>query len=413
MPEYMATGALLSAIDPVATLGVFGKLGVSQRLRTMVTGEAVVNDAVAIVLFRTFAAFMGDATSDGGSIVAAVFLTIGNLVGSAIVGMLVMLVCALTLKCTYHEGAKASAYSSRIQCLLLLLFSYLAFAVCEGMTLSGIVASLSAGLTASLYCANNMSHEGKAQAKWLFEILAAASESIVFFSVGLNISLFISGRGQAAAAALPLLAIVFCLVSRAVVVPPLVCCLNCRRGGDSKITAKEQLVMWHAGLRGAIAWALAIKFPSQNRDLVVLITTSVILFTTYVQGGSTGALLSLLGLRNAASSGNGSGKEYVADSDDEDDDEGETRLATAPGSRKQAKSRLPRWMRSLQQFHENKMQPLFTGAKSEMTRPLQEQGQRRSPLKSAEEGGSGAAEKSTGEFGEGGIRVLDSDEAAI
>ena len=45
--------------------------------------------------------------------------------------------------------------------------------------------------------------------------------------------------------------------------------------------------MWHAGLRGAIAWALAIKFPSQNRDAIVAATTSVILFTTYVQGGTT------------------------------------------------------------------------------------------------------------------------------
>ena len=171
--------------------------------------------------------------------------------------------------------------------------------------------------------------------------------------------------------------------------------------------------MWHAGLRGAIAWALAIKFPSQNRDLVVLITTSVILFTTYLQGGSTGALLSLLGLRNAAGSGGRKGKDYIVDSDDEGDDRAETRLATAPGSsQKQSESRLPQWMRNLQQFHKNKMQPLFLEKKSNLKRPLQEQGQRRSPLNSAEEG-SGAAQKSTADFENGGIRVLDSDEAAI
>ena len=257
VPEYMATGALLSAIDPVATLGVFSKLGVPQRLSVLVVGESVINDAVAIVLFQF--GFHGEA-SDSGSLQC---FWLGNLLEY----LRVMLpVCALTLKCT-HRGRKTtgSEHSSRIQCMLLLLFAYLAFAVCEGLTLSGIVASMSAGLTASLYCANNMSDEGKVLAKSLFEILAAVSESIVFFSVGLNISLFIGGRGQAAAAALPLLAITYCLLSRALVVPSLVCCLNCRRGADSRISAREQLVMWHAGLRGAIAWALLLNLVSEQR----------------------------------------------------------------------------------------------------------------------------------------------------
>ena len=178
--------------------------------------------------------------------------------------------------------------------------------------------------------------------------------------------------------------------------------------------------MWHAGLRGAIAWALAIKFPSQNRDLVVLITMSVILFTSYAQGGSTGALLSFLGLRNAAegdgsSSGSG-GKEYVANSDGEDEDQ--VQLATATGAQEQKHSKLPRWMRSLERFHEKKMQPLFVGKSAIMKQPLHAQGQRHSPLSSVDEaGGSGPSSGlSSGlslETGGGGIQVVDSDEAAI
>ena len=56
-------------------------------------------------------------------------------------------------------------HSAEVQAIILLFFSYLAFALCEGFTMSGIVASLSAGLVGSLYCANNMSEEGKALAK--------------------------------------------------------------------------------------------------------------------------------------------------------------------------------------------------------------------------------------------------------
>ena len=94
---------------------------------------------------------------------------------------------------------------------------------------------------------------------------------------------------------LPILSIVLCSVSRMVTLPPFVFCLNCRRK-DNKITVSEQAVMWHAGLRGAIAWALAIKFPSQNRDAIVAATTSVILFTTYVQGGTTMCFLKCMNI---------------------------------------------------------------------------------------------------------------------
>ena len=37
--ECFATGALLSAIDPVATIGVFGSIGVPKRLSVLVTGS--------------------------------------------------------------------------------------------------------------------------------------------------------------------------------------------------------------------------------------------------------------------------------------------------------------------------------------------------------------------------------------
>ena len=46
-------GALISATDPVATLSVFAAVDVPPLLFNLVFGESVLNDAVAIVLFRT------------------------------------------------------------------------------------------------------------------------------------------------------------------------------------------------------------------------------------------------------------------------------------------------------------------------------------------------------------------------
>jgi len=54
--EALLFGALISAVDPVATLSIMGspELQCDPLLYSLVFGESVLNDAVAIVLFKTF-----------------------------------------------------------------------------------------------------------------------------------------------------------------------------------------------------------------------------------------------------------------------------------------------------------------------------------------------------------------------
>jgi len=49
----MAFGALISATDPVASLVTFSQMDINNRLYAIVFGEAILNDAIAIVLFDT------------------------------------------------------------------------------------------------------------------------------------------------------------------------------------------------------------------------------------------------------------------------------------------------------------------------------------------------------------------------
>ena len=384
-PECFALGALLSAIDPVATISVFGSLGVPKRLSVLVTGEAVINDAVAIVLYRTMVGFMGEVEPVGEAYVVAFFLTMLNLIGSVVLGALVMMVCALSLKCMGRvPESQSSEHSKRhtteIQVVILLIFSYLSFSLCEGLHLSGIVASLSGGLTASLYVTSNITQEAKRMSKRMFKVLASMSEALIFFNVGLNIALFlVTNRSQlnSVGALLPLLAILLCSFSRLLMLPPFVMCMNFRREGN-KIKISEQIVMWHAGLRGAIAWALAIKFPSQNRDAIVAATTTVILFTTYVQGGTTRCLLKCLKIPM--------GKDAVERSDERGGGQGgsggggsgsgsvQTRGSTSIRRARQNRDRtLPRWMRSIKAFHEITMKPMLTSNDEDLHERLQEQ----------------------------------------
>lgn len=50
--ECMLFGALISATDPVTVLAIFHELHVEVDLYAFVFGESVLNDAIAIVMFR-------------------------------------------------------------------------------------------------------------------------------------------------------------------------------------------------------------------------------------------------------------------------------------------------------------------------------------------------------------------------
>jgi NhaP-type Na+/H+ or K+/H+ antiporter len=51
--EACAFGALISAVDPVATLCIFSSTGADPKLNALIFGESVLNDAVAIVRARS------------------------------------------------------------------------------------------------------------------------------------------------------------------------------------------------------------------------------------------------------------------------------------------------------------------------------------------------------------------------
>uniref|UniRef100_A0A7S2DN80 Cation/H+ exchanger transmembrane domain-containing protein n=1 Tax=Haptolina brevifila TaxID=156173 RepID=A0A7S2DN80_9EUKA len=85
---------------------------------------------------------------------------------------------------------------------------------------------------------------------------------------------------------------------------------NVGRSRDKKIRLHEQAVIWFSGLRGAIALALAVEFPTaadvagkagegnfcEQREHVVACTIVVVLVTVFVMGGFTKPVLNLCGI---------------------------------------------------------------------------------------------------------------------
>ena len=294
-PECMCFAALISAVDPVAILATFSSLRVDPSLNALVYGEAVINDAVAVVLFRAFSAFIVlEATPARVGEAAGSF--IGILLGSVLLGGAVGLLATITFRYRPLVAQLASkepspAVHGVVQASLLLLFSYLAYALAEAAGISGIVASLFAGIAMNHYTQKALDRRGRETSNRAFRMLAFIAETVVFFQVGMNVVLYVRELHWA----LISITLCLCLVARALNVFPLAALLNC--GRKAPIPGKYQLVMWHAGLRGAIAYATSIAFPSQHRDIIISTTSVVILFTIFLQGGSITHLLGCIGVQ--------------------------------------------------------------------------------------------------------------------
>eukprot|EP01048_Picozoa_sp_COSAG05_P004659 COSAG05_NODE_259_length_12737_cov_42.436145_6_plen_188_part_00 len=62
------------------------------------------------------------------------------------------------------------------------------------------------------------------------------------------------------------------------------------------LVKKELIALWAGGLRGAIAFALVLSFPSAHRATLIGTTAWVVLITTVVGGGAAPFMLRRLGV---------------------------------------------------------------------------------------------------------------------
>ena len=132
--EAMSVGATLSATDPVTILAIFNTYKVDPKLYTVIFGEAILNDAIAIVLFETAQKYR-EGAAKGHLTVLSLFESIGIFLlvffGSLVIGLIVGITTSLMLKYTMVRR-----FPKTESCLIILI-AYASYFFSNAIHMSG------------------------------------------------------------------------------------------------------------------------------------------------------------------------------------------------------------------------------------------------------------------------------------
>ena len=279
-------GVLIAATDPVAVIAMFKDTGIAGRLRLLVESESLLNDGVAAVLFGlAFSWSAGRAGTLLSGIQSLAFVTGGGIAIGIAVGATSILLAGRTNDHIVEVAVTGIA-------------AYSAFLVAEYFQVSGVLATVSAGLLMGSAGTRGgsrrfgFSTQGRVLVMELWEFAAFIANSLVFLLIGLAMARVpFTNLGVTPLA----LAIVLVLIGRAITVYPLSLIFRQSRWA---VPLPQQHVLWWGGLRGALALALALSLPDgvARRDDIIIATFAVVGFSAIVQGLTMPVLLRILRL---------------------------------------------------------------------------------------------------------------------
>jgi len=258
-------GLLISPTDSIGLLGVLRSVRVAKSMETMISGESVCNNAITVILFALFAAvFANPDAADTVLTLPMLQLLLGGMVWGVLLGVLM------------YYLLKGIEQQSQLAMLLTLSLSLAGEAVALWLGLSVPVALLIAGV----FLANNsaMTDGIREQLKLFWGLINEIVLMGLFVVLGLAL-LLLPVRVEYLLAALAIIPVV--IFARYVGVGlPILVLQRYRRFHPGM----ARLLTWGA-LRGGISAALILTLPQNTtRDVLLVLTYAVVIFSVSVQG---------------------------------------------------------------------------------------------------------------------------------
>ncbi len=275
-------GAVIAPTDPLAVLGILRKIGLPAVFETVITGESLFNDGVAIVIFSIALAFAmgGGAHAEIGLADAARLFAI-EAGGGVALGLAFGYLAFVVLR---------SIDEYNIEILLTLALVTVTYGVSLRLGVSGPLAVVVAGL----FIGNHgrkfaMSETTRHHVTQFWSLLDEILNSLLFVLIGFEV---LAVKADTRSLEVIPIAIPLVLAARYV---SLAVPLHGLRLFRDRPRGTLPIMTW-GGLHGGISVALALSLPpSQERDIILTVTYGVVIFSIVVQGLTIGRMARHLG----------------------------------------------------------------------------------------------------------------------
>ncbi|KNH08455.1 sperm-specific sodium proton exchanger precursor [Perkinsela sp. CCAP 1560/4] len=292
-------GAIISATDPVATLGILKELGGNERTRAILDGESILNDGIAIVLYEVLVPFVENvaggperAISFFPQFLQCVHLVFGALLLGTLSGILMT---AMLQRCSEKSVESTVIYA----------FGVISFFIAESwLKVSGVLTLCFLGLRFAIR--RHVVHPHNTDLLNAFwEVLVYIANVLIFTIVGVYVSnQKFRGMQWYDYCMVPVLyAALMCI--RFIMVFSLLGACGQIPGARKLVGIKDLIVISTNGLRGAVALTLALVIRHDKRitDTVLkqqflLLTAGQVCFTVVLNGLLCKPIIRFLGLKS-------------------------------------------------------------------------------------------------------------------
>lgn len=261
-------GTILAITDTVSVIAVFKEIAVPSRLITIVEGESLFNDGVALVLFNLI---LLSHTTGQVSLVGGIQELVVVIAGGSLVGLILGYLSA-------EWFARSEDNLSSI--LLTVALALGAYQVAHGLHVSGVVAVVVAGLmVGNVGLSRRVSASNRITLYSFWDYAGFGVNTFIFLLIGVEIAL------ETLWQILPsvLMAVLAYQIGRLLAVYPL---LSLLRWLDRPIPLRWQHVLFVGNIKGSLSMALALSLPLtiDDRSTLIAIVFGVVLLSLVIQG---------------------------------------------------------------------------------------------------------------------------------
>jgi monovalent cation/hydrogen antiporter len=280
-----ALGAIVSPPDAVSARAVLKGVQLPRRLTTLLEGESLLNDATGLILFRfAVAATLSGTFNAMDALQGFVVLAVGGVLVGLVVGVAwvvvvkrlndrMLIICATALLC------------------------WVAYLSGEALHVSGVIATVVAGLVQGWYQHTVLSAQARLQGGSTSRTLGFVLEALVFILIGFSLRGVIERMGGIEAVSTTMAVTVLGVVVAVAVaryiwvfgVDGILALAN--RLGLKRVQPmgwRQATVLGSAGMRGVVTLAIPLTLPLDmpGRDLMLVCAFAVIFVTVILQGAS-------------------------------------------------------------------------------------------------------------------------------